>query len=184
LFDLERMIHDKSIRVVAAQQAQQEVCDKQRDAYESHKHRVFSLAFYMTGSEIEAEEILTITFVDAFRAAAEPQGPQVDAALVARLRERFSLGNVASLTDLKSVAGGTDLSGRNVRRTDLEEAIRELPPAERFLFLLRDVEGYTSAVISQLLDMPEAKVQRGLLAARIRLRQALAAQGEQQQQAA
>jgi RNA polymerase sigma-70 factor (ECF subfamily) len=183
LFDLERMIHDKSSRVVATQQAQQQVCDKQRDVYESHRHRVFALAFYMTGSEIEAEEILTTTFVDAFRTAAEPQGALVDAALVERLRERFPLEHVASLTDLKSVAGGAHLSGRNVRRTDLEEAIQELPPAERLLFLLRDVEGYTPSAISQLLDMPEAKVQRGLLAARIRLRQALAAQAEQPQAA-
>ena len=184
MFDLERIVRDKSIRVVATQQAQQQECDRQRDVYDSHRHRVFALAFYMTGSELDAEEILTSTFIDAFRTAPEPQGVQVDAALVGQLRERFSLGPVASLPEPRNASDGADLSGRNVRRTELEEAIQELPPTERFLFLLRDVEGYTPAAISELLDIPEAKVQRGLFAARIRLRHALASVQTHEQQAA
>lgn len=184
MFDLERMIHDKSARVVATQQAEQQACDKQRDVFDSHRHRIFALAFYMTGNELEAEAILTSTFIDAFRATAEPQGAQIDAALVERLRERSALGNLAPFPDLKSGAGESDLSGRNVRRTDLEEAIQELPPTERLIFLLRDVEGYTPAAISELLNIPEAKVQKGLFAARIRLRQVLAAAQADQPQAA
>jgi len=180
LFDLEGFVHDKSIRVVAARQAQQRACDAQRDVYDSHRHRVFALAFYMTGNELEAEQILTTTFIQAFHEAPQPQAAQVDAALVAELRQRFPLGLMESAPDLKNIQPGSDLGGSNVRRTDLEEAIQELPPTERFLFLLRDVEGYTPAAIAQLLDMPEAKVQRGLFSARIRLRQALAATREEQ----
>jgi RNA polymerase sigma-70 factor (ECF subfamily) len=185
LFDLERLVHDKSIRVVASRQAHQQAIDAQRDIYDSHRHRVFALAFYMTGSELEAEHILTTTFVDAFRATAEPRAAQIDAALVAKLREYFPVGALETLPDLKSLASQSpELSGRNVRRTELEEAIRELPPSERLLFLLRDVEGYTSASIAQLLDMPEPKVQRGLFSARIRLRQVLSAGRGDEQQAA
>ncbi len=185
MFDLERMVHDKSIRVVASRQAHPQAIDAQRDIYDSHRHRVFALAFYMTGSELEAEHILTTTFVDAFRATAEPQAAQIDAALVAKLREYFPVGALETLPDLKSLASQSpDLSGRNVRRTELEEAIQELPPSERLLFLLRDVEGYSSASIAQLLDMPEPKVQRALFSARIRLRQVLSAgQGGEQQAA-
>ena len=185
MFDLERLVHDKSIRVVASQQVQQQAVDVQRDIYDSHRHRVFALAFYMTGSEIEAEQILTTTFIEAFRKAAEPQAPEVDSALVEKLREYFPLDVVDPITDLKGLTGqAPHLSGRNVRRTHLEEAIQDLPPTERLLFLLRDVEGYSPAAIGQLLDMPEAKVQRGLFSARIRLRQVLAATQAAEQQAA
>ena len=183
MFDLERLVHDKSIRVVVPQQAQQKASDVQRDVYDSHRHRVFALAFYMTGSELEAEQILTTTFVNAFRRTAEPQAAQIDAALVEKLREYFSLGILESLPDLKNLTSySSNLSGRNVRRTELEEAIQELPPTERLLFLLRDVEGYSPAAISQLLDMPESTVQRALFSARIRLRQVLvvAQAGERQ----
>jgi len=185
LFDLEAILHDKSIKVVATRQAKQEASDVQRDIYDSHRHRVFALAFYMTGNELEAEQILTTTFIEAFRGAAEPQATQVDAALVGELRQRFPLGTIESPLDLKSIAGqAANLAERNVRRTDLEEAIQELPPTERFVFLLRDVEGYAPAAIAQLLDLPEAKVQRALFSARIRLRQVLAASQADQPQAA
>ena len=179
MFDLEGIVHGRSIKVVATRQADQQESDVQRDVYDSHRHRVFALAFYMTGSELEAEQILTTTFIDAFRTNAEPQAAQIDASLVEKLRERFSLGELAGTPDLKYLATGVDIAGRNVRRTDLEEAIQELAATERLVFLLRDVEGYSPAAICQLLDMPEAKAQRALFSARIQLRQILAAQASE-----
>jgi RNA polymerase sigma-70 factor (ECF subfamily) len=74
------------------------------------------------------------------------------------------------------LAPGLGFSQRNVRRPDLEAAVGNLPANERLLFLLRDVEGYSSAMIARLLDVPEAQVQRSCFSARIRLRQVLAEQ--------
>ena len=54
--------------------------------------------------------------------------------------------------------------------------MRSLPPNERLLFLLRDVEGYTPAAIARLLDIPETQVHRACFSARIRLCQVLAEQ--------
>ena len=54
--------------------------------------------------------------------------------------------------------------------------MRNLPANERLLFLLRDVEGYSPAMIGRLLDIPEAQVMRSCFSARIRLRQVLAEQ--------
>jgi RNA polymerase sigma-70 factor, ECF subfamily len=176
LFDLDGFTQDSSIRVVTSRQLKEQCADAQRDIYDSHRHRIFALSFYMTGNEIEAEEILTATFVNAFREAPKPQGGQLDSALVAELRQRFPLDRHEHSLDIQAdFAAKSDLGQRNVRRTDLEEAIQTLPANERLLFLLRDVEGYSPASISELLQMPEAKVQRGLFSARIRLRKALAA---------
>ncbi len=176
MFNLEGLNHNNPIRVVASRQVAQQAVDVQRDVYDSHRHRVFALAFYMTGNEIEAEEILTSTFVKAFREAEKPDCGKVDSALVAELRQRFPPGESEVSAGLRAASGDEmSLGARNVRRTDLEEAIQTLPPSERLLFLLRDVEGYSPAVISDLLEMPESKVQRGLMSARIGLRRALAA---------
>jgi RNA polymerase sigma-70 factor (ECF subfamily) len=68
----------------------------------------------------------------------------------------------------------TSLGQRNIRRTDLEEAIQFLPTNERLVFLLRDVEGYSAASIAKLMEISETQVQRTLFSARIRLRQVLA----------
>ena len=64
---------------------------QQRDIYESHRHRTFSLAFYMTGNEMEAEEILATTFIRAFQQNEQPDGFAVDSALVNELSQRFPL---------------------------------------------------------------------------------------------
>jgi len=168
--------HDSTIRIVTSRQLTEESPDVRRDVYDSHRHRVFALAFYMTGNEIAAEEVLTSTFVKAFSQAERPDAGLVDAALVSELRQRFPLDRNEPAPDLQAASNAkADLGQRNVRRTDLEEAIQTLPAGERLLFLLRDVEGYSAAAIAELLQMPEAKVQRGLFWARVRLRRALAA---------
>jgi RNA polymerase sigma-70 factor, ECF subfamily len=172
LFNFERELSPQS-NLVASQAAEQSLEQQQRDVYESHRHRAFSLAFYMTGNEIEAEEILANTFVRAFQQNERPDGFAVDCALLAELGKRFALRQ----EEPAAVPGaGSGLTQRNVRRSDLEVAIRNLPPIERLLFLLRDVEGYSPAVISRLLDLSENKVQRICFSARIRLSQDLAEQ--------
>jgi RNA polymerase sigma-70 factor, ECF subfamily len=151
--------------------AKQSVEQRQRDVFESHRHRTFSLAFYMTGNELEAEEILTKTFVRAFLRDDRPDAFSVDSALITELSERFCLNQEQPAAQS---SGEERLGDRNVRRTDLEVAVQNLPSSERLLFLLRDVEGYSPEAIAKLLRIPEAQVRRSLLSARIRLRQILA----------
>lgn len=185
-FNADPQLERNSIRVVASQQVKQGVEARQRDIYDSHRHRTFALAYYMTGNEIEAEKILTNTFIRAFRKAPEPDGPQIDTALLHELRKRSHLRSGAA-APIPPLAADTDsdLAGRNLKRTDLEEAIWDLPATERLLFLLRDVEGYSPAAIAQLLKIPESHVQRGVFTARLRMRRILAGmQAQDEEQAA
>ena len=160
-----------SCRIVQCQMSERSLEHRQRDVYETHKHRAYAVAYYMVGNEIEAEEVTQDTFVRAFRQAEEPDGRCVDCALVNELRERMPLDEQAAPAE--SVPGQT-LSGRNVKRTELEEALRELPPNERMIFLLRDVEGYDAERVATLLEIPRQQVERTLLSARIRMRTTLA----------
>jgi RNA polymerase sigma-70 factor, ECF subfamily len=157
-------------KVVATRSEKQSVEQAQRDIYDSHRHRVYSLAYYMTANEVEAEQILTQTFVHVFSTTSKPDGTAIDTALIGQLRSRFTL---APAEIGPSIAQG-EIGGQNIRRTDLEEAIYCLPPAERLFFLLRDVEGYSPEAISQLTAFPQAQVNRTVFAARIRLRSILA----------
>ncbi len=162
---------------------------RQRDIFDSHRHHVFSVAYYMTGNELEAEEILQATFIRALQSPAEIPGSDticakqsseidgIDRALLAELTQRFLLAPTAEAempTD-GSAAVALD-STRNVRRTELEEAVWGLPDAERLLFLLRDVEGYSPERIARLVCWPVAQVRRTLHAARMHLREQLAEQ--------
>lgn len=175
MFDFDnQLLQNNSPRIAAVRAMKQTAIQRQRDVYDSHRHRTFALAFYMTGNEMEAEEILTSTFVRAFSSSPEPDARQIDSALMGELEKRFTLGEHEAAATPEAVSvDGANLSGRNVRRTELEEAIQMLPATERLLFLLRDVEGYTPADIADLLKIPESKVHRSLFSARIRLRQSL-----------
>ena len=163
------LFEEGTARIVSSHSEERSVEQAQRDIYDSHRHRVFSLAFHMTGNELEAEQLLTNSFVRAFQTSPEPDSSTIDSALIAGLRLHFPLAPSAPAQ--VSASGG--MGNRNVRRTDLEQAIQELPPFERLAFLLRDVEGYSAESIAQLLETPQADVNRTLFSARIRLRSIL-----------
>jgi RNA polymerase sigma-70 factor, ECF subfamily len=172
LFNFEREFSAEP-NLVVSQAAKQSCEERQRDVYESHRHRTFSLAFYMTGNELEAEEILATTFVRAFQRNEQPDAFAVDSALIGELGERFPLQQEEPSA---VISQGIGLSHRNVHRADLEAAIQNLPANERLLFLLRDVEGYSLEMIARLLALPESQVQRACFSARIRLCHVLAEQ--------
>lgn len=142
--------------------------DEQRDVFESHRHHIFSVAYYMTGDEREAEIILGSTFVETFRHHPRPSIDQLDQSLMAELHSRLSLEPVPAMEP-----GSAGLEGKNVRRTDLEEALWQLPPRERLCFLLKDVEGYSPARIAPLLETTESDIQRIVVSARLRIRRLL-----------
>ncbi len=179
-------MNDPLAKIVNSLQAEQNADSRRRDVYDSHRHRTFSVAYYMTGNELEAERILAGTFVRAFCSVYEPTGEDVDAALLDELRERSYLDTSAGVLPLavKTADSKANLTGHNFKRTELEQAIRELSSLERLLFLFHDVEGYTSAAVSALLQIPETQIQKGLFVARIRLRQILAAQRADEAEAA
>lgn len=179
-FDRPFSTEGKNIRIVR-EATQQSLEQRQRDVYDSHRHRVFSLAYYMTGNEVEAEQILGDTFVRAFQQAEQPDATGVDHSLIEELGDRFPIQQEEPVAVALSQPA---LTQQNVRRTDLEEAIQFLPANERLVFLLRDVEGYSAATIAQLLSLPEAQVQRTAFSARIRLRQVLASANKDEEAAA
>jgi DNA-directed RNA polymerase specialized sigma24 family protein len=168
LFDFDQRLRETH-GIVASESQELTAEQKQRDIFEAHRHRVFSVSYYMTANEIEAENILTETFVDAFQATPEPSSHGIDQALMQRLERRFSLEPTPAAQPMASAG----LHRGQTRRTDLEEAVGALPPRERLIFLLRDVESYTAVKIGALLNMDETEVQCTLFSARVRLRNAL-----------
>ena len=155
--------------MVASEAQELSVDQKQRDVFEAHRHRVFSVSYYMTSNELEAEAILTRTFVQAFSFEENPDARKVDEALLAELEGRFSLDPTAPAR----ATPGTSLAQAQVRKTDLEEAVATLPPRERLMFLLRDVEGYPPDRVADLLQCGVLEVQTTLVSARIRMRNTL-----------
>lgn len=140
-------------------------------AYEAHRHRVYALAFWMTDSEMAAEEITSSVFARAFVNGSIPDSETVDRILLSEIRDLMPIGvlrlSIAARPEVASIRG-------NVRRVDLERAVVRLPPTERMIFLMHDVEAYDHARIARTLGVSEQESQFGLHQARLCLRQLLA----------
>lgn len=139
--------------------------------YEQNRHRVYSLAFWMTDHELAAEELMTQTFCRAFAASQEPTADEIDRALISELRQFVPLGaltlHCAPCDRVLSVR-------RNTMRVDLERAVVQLPNTEKMIFLMHDVERYDHTRIASLLGISLQSSVEGLHQARLRMRELLA----------
>jgi RNA polymerase sigma-70 factor (ECF subfamily) len=142
------------------------------EAFEENRHRVYSLAFWMTDNELVAEELTVNTFCRAFALSPDPDAESVDRALAAELRELMPLGSLTLRCAPCSQVLGVR---RNAKRVELERAVVQLPATERMVFLLHDVERYDHARISRILGLSEQESACGLHQARLRLRELLVA---------
>jgi len=139
--------------------------------YHEHRHRIYSLAFWMTGSEPAAEQMAANTFLRAFSSADTPRAEQIDQAFLTEARELAPLGRLTlRAADTREASG---LRG-NMKRVHLERAVIELPATEKLIFLLHDVESYDHARIARLLGICEDESRLGLHQARLRIRELVA----------
>ncbi len=139
--------------------------------YEENRHRVYAMAFWMTGSELQAEQVLEETFVRAFARTDSPTEEQIDAALLAELRREYAIGELtlacAEATKVLNIR-------ENTKRVHLELAVVQLPATEKLIFLMHDVEGYDHARVAQTLSISEMESKHGLHQARLRIRELVA----------
>ena len=141
--------------------------DQTKDIYEQNRHRVYAISFWMTDSELRAEQLLEATFVRAFAENQAPTEEQIDDAMIAQLREDQLIGlltlTCAQATEVLNVR-------ENTKRVHLELAVVQLPATEKLMFLMHDVEGYSHDRIARTLGVTVKDSQQGVHQARLRIR--------------
>lgn len=146
-----------------------------RQVYEKNRHRIYSLCFWMTDNELLAEELATRVFRRAFSRDRMPGQEAIDYALIAELRRTISLGSLTLSSGTVSEVVSEVVNVRsNIRRMDLERAVVQLPPTERLVFLLHDVEQYDHTRIARYLRLSARQSESALHQARLRIRELLA----------
>lgn len=142
-----------------------------RETYEEHRHRIYTLAFWLTGNELAAEELSVTTFRQMLVLHPRPSAEALDRALIRVASEFLPIGDLTlrceTATEVKSVR-------RNIKRVHLEEALLALPVTERIIFFLRDVERYDHARIGRILSIGEEASCQAAHQARLRVREVLA----------
>jgi RNA polymerase sigma-70 factor (ECF subfamily) len=158
----------------------------------SRYHRVvFGIAYRMTGSAAEAEDLTQEVFLRVFRSLGRfdlrfPLGPWVrkiaSNASLNFLRRRQTEGRLAagsatsdeaaSIAD--PAAGPEERLAESGRARRLDRALAKLPENQRLAFTLKYVEGLTADEIALAMDAPRNTIKTWLLRARERLREELA----------
>jgi len=156
--------------------------------------RVYAVAMRMMGDPDEAEEVLQETFISACKNIHRFEGRSAlntwlhriatNAALM-RLRKRknkeVSLDNPIESLDGDDIPRQiedwdyypADLALNSETRDVLEQAIATLPDTLRSVFVLREIEGYSTAEVAEMLDISVSAAKVRLHRARLRLRELL-----------
>ena len=164
-----------------------------RQLVETYSPRVYNLALKMLGDPDLAEDILQETFVNAYRAIDRFEGRShistwlyriAHNAVLMRLRKEQRIPDLKSLEDdvdldTMSTAGQwEDVPERRLLQAELlakmDEALGNLSEALRVVFVLRDIEGLSTAETAEVLDLSETAVKSRLHRARLALREQLA----------
>jgi RNA polymerase sigma-70 factor (ECF subfamily) len=163
--------------------------------FEAWADRLYSLSLRLTGDPAAAEDVVQEAFVKLMAGADRIEGRSRLAtwlyrvaynASMDRLREQKKLAPVppdeddeAALpmpTTLAEFGRSPEAMLRDAEmRHALDEAIQSLPPSLRAAFLLRDVEGLTTAEAAEALGLTETNLKVRLHRARLLLRERLSA---------
>ena len=154
--------------------------------FETHKRRVYSLCLRMTGNTAEAEDLTQEAFLQLFRKISTFRGESAFSTWLHRLAvnvvlmhlrrkglQQVSLDEPDTSQDepVKRDYGDDDrrLLG-SVDRIGLSQAISELPPGYRAVFVLHDIEGYEHNEIAAIMECSVGNSKSQLHKARMKLR--------------
>lgn len=159
-----------------------------------YERKIFRLARHITGNPEEAEDVLQETFLKAFTHLDQFQGDSKFYTWLVRIAVNESLMKLRKRSSDRSVSldemveTDDNLMPREVEdwgdnpeqrfakdelQRILSEAVDSLEPAFRTVFLLRDVEQFSTEETAQLLNLSVPAVKSRLLRARLKLRQRL-----------
>jgi RNA polymerase sigma-70 factor, ECF subfamily len=154
--------------------------------YELHYRRVYSLCLRMLGNPAQAEDLTQDIFLQVYRKLGSFRGDSAFTTWLHRLtvnqvlmhfRKRgVKMEQTTEEGDFTDVVDTPLQSTRRaslIDRLALDQAIAELPPGYRTVFVLHDVEGYEHGEIAKLLGVSVGTSKSQLHKARMRLRDLL-----------
>ncbi len=173
------VIRDEQLAAIGDRQAFEEL-------YQRHNRRVYSLCLRMTQSVSEAEDLTQEVFIQLFRKLGSFRGESAFTTWLHRLTVNQVLMHFRKRsvkmeqttedgeTPVQAVKGTENpIRMSVVERLALDEAIVQLPPGYRAVFLLHDVEGYEHEEIARMLGRSVGTSKSQLHKARKKLRHLL-----------
>ena len=153
------------------------------ELYRQHSGRLYNLAFRMTGSAEEAEDLLQEVFLHAHRKLGSFRGESSLGTWLYRLAmnrcldylrgRQAKMGRATDSLDADTAAepaAPAPAVPTAINRVDLERAIARLPEGCRAVFLLHDVEGFDHGEVASILGISAGTSKSQVHKARVKLR--------------
>jgi RNA polymerase sigma-70 factor (ECF subfamily) len=168
---------DEKDLVLAAQRGEREAFS---ELVRRHQRRAYVVARSIVVNHEDAEDAVQEAFLHAFKAIDRFLPDQAFGAWLHRIvanaaldvTRRRKVRDADELPETVSSPFRDPAEGDELRRR-LKEALETLPPRQRSVIVLHDVEGYKHAEIGKLLDIPEGTARSDLHYARSHLRRVL-----------
>jgi RNA polymerase sigma-70 factor (ECF subfamily) len=159
--------------------------------------KIFRYAYTMCGHREDAEEVAQETLFQVFRSFAQLKEPEKlkawvfriakNVCLMKRRKSLFAPREEVSLDELRPARSGEhlkleiadwsklpeDLAANRELHAALQASVRSLPETYRAVFLLRDVEGFSTDEAAHILELTPDTIKQRLHRARLRLRKDL-----------
>jgi RNA polymerase sigma-70 factor (ECF subfamily) len=154
-----------------------------RALYDAHVEQIYRLTFRLTGAEHLARDVTQNVFVKAFASLDGFRGDSAFGTWLHAIAVSLSLNEIrrrkrewarnAPLEDATALAESAPRSDPFLR-AKVMEAVNDLPPGCRTVFMMHDAEGYTHQEIAAALGVNVGTSKAQLSRARGKLRAALA----------
>lgn len=148
--------------------------------YDYYAPDLYRVALYTLKNPHDAEDVVSETFVEAYRGIKNLRDPSKIKPWLMRIlsiRCKRKIGEYVQgrqESDLDDhifvLEGGGDLSLDSIHRLDLIEALDNLNEEERLIISLATIQGYTVREVAEILDSPQGTVSSKLYRALDKLR--------------
>ncbi len=151
----------------------------QKDLYDRYKQAMYTIAYRITGSFEEAEEVLQDAFLSVFRNLGNFRRESTLGAWIKTIVVRTAIKKVKKkiyfepLEDHHQRKEVVNWASAKLDVDYLEKAIKQLPEGYRTVFVLVEVEGYGHKEIAGMLDISEGTSKSQLFHAKKKLRNIL-----------
>ncbi len=148
----------------------------QKDLYDRYKQAMYTIAYRITGSFEEAEEVLQDAFLSIFRNLSKFRRESTLGAWIKTIVVRTALKKVKKKVYFEPIEDYHQREdfinwGTTSLDTDyLEKAINSLPEGYRAVFVLVEIEGYPHKEIAKMLNISEGTSKSQLFHAKKKLR--------------
>jgi RNA polymerase sigma-70 factor, ECF subfamily len=144
--------------------------------YTAYKSSLFHLTYRFAGESSAAEDLLQDIFIKIFTNIKRLRSPEAFNSWIYRIAANTCMSfarmkkkkKEVPLQEIESTGHHEDLE--STTNQQLEQAIKSLPPKQKTVFQLHDVEGFTHAEIAEIMKISEGAAKSQLFKARMKIR--------------